>query len=70
MSNLESNNILPIDLTNVMVSQQAITGSRAVLDQRSDLSRLVDKAHVAGAVFVHGDGALKWPDNTHHINMI
>lgn len=33
MYNLESDNILPIDLTNVMVSQQAITGSRAVLDQ-------------------------------------
>lgn len=64
VSDLESNNVLSIDLTDVMFSQQTIAGCRAVLDQRGDFTRLVDEAHVAWAVFVHGDGALKWPDHT------
>lgn len=64
MSNLESDDILSIDLTDVMFGQQAITGSRAVLHQRGDFSRLVDEADVTCAVFVHGDSALEWPDKT------
>lgn len=65
VSDLESNNVLTIDFTDVMLSQQAVAGSRAILDQWGDFTRLVDKAHVARAVFVHGDGALKWPWDTH-----
>ena len=42
-----------------MVRQQAVASRRAVLHQGGDFARLVDEAHVAGAVFVHGDGALE-----------
>ena len=56
---LESNHILSVDLTDVMVRQQAVASRRAVLHQGGDFARLVDEAHVAGAVFVHGDGALE-----------
>lgn len=65
VSDLESNNVLSIDLTDVMFSQQTVAGSRAILDQWGDFTRLVDKANVAWAVFVHGDGALKGPGDTH-----
>jgi len=65
VSHLESNHILSIDFTDVMFSQHAVTGSGAIFDQRGDFTRLVDKAHVSRAVFVHGDGALKWSGETH-----
>lgn len=60
-SNLESDDILSIDFTDVMLSQQAIASSRAVFHQWGNFSRLVDEAHVSWAVFVHGDSALKRP---------
>lgn len=65
VSDLESNNVLSVDLTDVMFGQQTVASSRAILDQWGDFTGLVDKAHVAWAVFVHGDGALKWPGETH-----
>lgn len=64
VSDLESNNVLSVDFTDVMFSQQAVASSRGILDQWGDFTGLVDEAHVAWAVFVHGDGALKWPIDT------
>lgn len=58
---LQSNDILAIDLTNVMISEKAIAGSRTILDQRSDTARLKDEANVARAVLMHGDCALEGP---------
>lgn len=63
LSYLESNDILAINLTNVMISEKAIAGSRTILHQRSDTARLKDEANVASAVFLHGDCALEWPVN-------
>lgn len=60
MSDLESDDVLPVDFTDVMFGQHAVASSGAVFDQGGDFTRLVDEAHVAGAVFVHGDGALEW----------
>lgn len=64
-SDLESDDILSVDLADVMFSQQTVASSRAILDQWGDFTGLVDKSHVAWAVFVHGDGALEWPEETH-----
>lgn len=64
-SDLESDDILSIDFTDVMFSQQAIAGGWAIFDQWGDFPILVDEAHVTRAIFVHGDGALKWPRDTH-----
>ena len=50
---------MPVDLTDVMVRQQTVAGGRAILHQRGDFPRLVDESHMAGAVFVHSDGALE-----------
>lgn len=61
MSDLEPDDVLPVDFADVMFHQQAVAGSRAILGQRGDFARLVDEAHVARAVFVHGDGALERP---------
>ena len=65
VSDLESDDVLSVDFTDEMLSQQAIAGGGAVLDQWGDFTILVDEAHVAWAVFVHGDGALEWPGDTH-----
>lgn len=46
-SDLESDYVLSIDLTDVMFGQQTVAGSRAILDQGGDFTRLVNKAHVA-----------------------
>lgn len=59
-SHLESNDILAVDLTDVVIGEQTIAGSRTVLHQRCDASRFEDEAHVARAVFVHGDCTLEW----------
>lgn len=64
-SHLEADHVLPVDLAEVVLGQQAVAGGGAVLHQRGDLPSLVDEAHVAAAVFVHGDGALEGPDNAH-----
>lgn len=48
-----------------MLGQKAVAGGGAVLHQRGDLPRFVDEAHVASAVFVHGDSALEGPEKTH-----
>lgn len=61
MSDLESDHVLPVDLADVVLGQQAVACGGAVLDQRGDFAVLVDEAHVARAVFVHGDGALEGP---------
>lgn len=61
LSHLEADDVLSVDFTDVMLGQQAVPGSRTVFDQRGDLSRLVDEAHMSGAVLVHGDSALEWP---------
>lgn len=65
VSDLESNNVLSVDFTDVMFSQKAVASGRGILDQWGDFTGLVDEAHMAWAVFVHGDGALKWPRDTH-----
>lgn len=64
-SHLEADHVLPVDLAEVVLGQQAVAGGGAVLHQRGDLPSLVDEAHVAAAVFVHGDGALERPDHAH-----
>lgn len=66
-SHLESDHVLSVDLAEVVLGQQAVAGGRAVLHQRGDLPRLVDEAHVAAAVFVHGDGALERPEDTQEV---
>lgn len=52
---------MSVDFTDVVVSQHAIAGCRAILNQRGDFSILVDEADMPGAVFVHRDCTLKWP---------
>lgn len=61
---LQSDDVLPVDFADVVLGQQAVAGGGAVFDQRGDFARLVDEAHVAGAVLVHGDGALERPART------
>lgn len=60
LSYLKSNDILPIDFTNVVISQEAVAGSRTVLHDKGDLPLLKDETQLAVDVFVQGDGALKW----------
>lgn len=60
-ADLQSDDVLPVDFADVVLGQQAVAGGGAVFDQRGDFPRLVDEAHVAGAVLVHGDGALERP---------
>lgn len=45
-----------------MVGQHAVARSGPVLDQGGDFARLIDEAHMAGTVLVHGDGALEGPE--------
>ncbi len=47
VTDLESNNVLSIDFTDVMFSQQTVAGRRAIFDQGGDFTRLVDEAHMA-----------------------
>lgn len=62
---LQPDDVLSVDFTDVVLGQQAVAGGRTIFDQRGDFPRLVDEAHVAGAVFVHGDGALERPGHPH-----
>lgn len=63
-ADLQSDDVLPVDFADVVLGQQAVAGGGAIFDQRGDFARLVDEAHVAGAVLVHGDGALERPAHT------
>lgn len=63
-SDLQPDDVLPVDFADVVLGQQAVAGGGAVFDQRGDFARLVDEAHVAGAILVHGDGALERPAHT------
>lgn len=68
-ADLQSDDVLPVYFADVVLGQQAVAGGRAVFDQRGDFARLVDEANMAGAVLVHGDGALEWPVHTQTISM-
>lgn len=59
LTHLQTDDVLSVDLTDVVLGEKAISGSRAILHQRSDTAKLIDETDVAGAVFVHGDGALE-----------
>lgn len=56
---LHANDVLTVDLADVVVRQEPIAGSRAVLGQRHDFPLLHHDAHMPGAVLMHGDGALE-----------
>lgn len=58
---LHADDVLAVHLADAVVGEEPVAGSRAVLGQRHDLPLLHHDADVAGAVLVHGHGALERP---------
>lgn len=61
---LQANDVLPVDLTDVMIGEEAISGSRTVFHYGCDLSTFKDKANMPAAVLMHSDCPLKGPVST------
>lgn len=58
---LQSNDILSINFSEIMISEDTITSGRGVLHDSHDLAIFKGKPNVIGAVLLHSDGALKRP---------
>lgn len=58
---LQADDVLPVDLTDVMIGEEAVSGSRTVLHYGSDFSTFKNKANMPTAVLMHSDCPLKGP---------
>lgn len=58
---LQPDDVLPVHLAHGVVGEEPVAGRRTPFDHRDDLPLLDDKADVAHAVLVHGDGPLEGP---------
>lgn len=64
---LQSNYILTIDLTDLMISKEAVTCSWAVFYYWSDSTLFKKKAELPVHVLVKSNSSLQWPANSNSI---
>lgn len=55
----QSDDVLAINFEEVVISQQAVTGSRRVLNQTGDASIFVSKTYVPKAIFVKSNATFE-----------
>lgn len=67
---LQANDVLPVDLTDVMIGEEAISGSRTIFHYGCDFSTFKDKANMPAAVLMHSDGPLKGPVTNGHGDLL
>lgn len=70
LSILQANDFLPVDLTDVLNSEKAISGSRTIIHYDCDFSTFRDEANLPTAVLMHSNCPLKGSIANGHSNLL